>query len=178
MAGGHELTYRVGALTTFPYLSVKQGGKWFFIGEFPRITIEEIALAVRDIEHGDASFWQKLPHGSDTLAARVYEVLIHMSEGDRLDLGIDDKVLAAIGQYTDTPHDLHEEELAETASYYVAKCVADPAIVERLDRKFWTRDVSIDEGKLLLPVPPKNQDKYMLWMFDGILRASRGRHRS
>lgn len=166
-----DLTYRIGDIGGFPYLSVKLHGEYFFIGEAPRLAFEDMLSALHDIERDNEDFWRKLPAGSDHLAIRIYEMLIWMKDEAIAALGIDDKGVASLGAYSERPNNLKEEQLAELAAEVVGKCIQNDDIVARLDERFWTHDVAVEDGRVIVPMPAHVDPNDKLQMIDRVLRG-------
>lgn len=173
MPRAEGISYRAGSFEAAPYLTVKRGGRYAYIGEHPSWDIHRIAFAVQDLEDGCDDPVAEWGWRDNALARRVYEELHGESEADLKEIGISRSDLGVLATFAFYPDSYDAVRAQESLVKMLDDLLSIGGIVRSLDDRFWTHDVIVRDGELLVDVPPLREDKTNIWMLNDILSHGR-----
>lgn len=168
-----NISYRAGGFDAEPFISVKNGGRFVYIGSAPKWDVHRIAFAVQDLEDGCEDVSAAWGLGDNDVPRRVYEQLHRDSAEDLEALGVrraDLGVLATFAFYPESYEAMREQQ---RMMKMLDDLLSIGSIVRSLDERYWAREAIVADGVLSVPVPPLREDKLNIWMFNDILNHGR-----
>lgn len=173
MPRSKDISYKAGGYGRQAYLAVKRDGRYIFTGCEPKMTCEEIALAIQDLEDGLSDVeqawgwtWNELPH-------RLFDIMRTEPESAFARIGITRGDLGKMASLCFYPDSYQTLRMAWEILPIIEKIVTDAEVVHKLDERFWSADTAVFDGEILIPVPPLREDKFSLWMIRDIVNDER-----